>query len=96
MARENINNIVPAKKQIWEHVVTKTQFVVLEIADDAAICMLLDEGAATKLRVSIPLAKLAFRSNRGMAMVGQFGKLPKVGVGEIGEYNPRNKNFGAL
>lgn len=99
MAKEPLNNIVPVKKQIWEHVVTKQQFVIFSVSDDDALCALLDkdnDNAMTKLRVLVPLNKFFLWGNRGMAMVGTYsGKLPVV-KGVPGQYNPRNKLFGAL
>ena len=99
MGRENINTHVPAKGQVWEHVKTGQQFLIITISNEMALCALLDkenENAVTKQRVLIPVGKFKFMGNRGLAYIAdRKGKLPTPGK-EAGEYNPRNVLFGAL
>lgn len=100
MSSNTTDQTLPAKGQIWEHILTAQQLLVLSINDDnEALCALLDkdnDNAVTKLRVVVPCFKLKFRSNRGFALIGQRkGKLPAAGPGPYGAYNARRVLFGA-
>jgi hypothetical protein len=106
MGRIAVNVVTPAEKQVWEHVKTGQQLAVLQIVGDTALCAALDMEAAgdwltrpfTKLRVAVPVDKLKFLGNRGMAYLGvRKGKFPKPGsLDETAWYNTRAKNLGAL
>lgn len=99
MAREKLNTITPAPKQIWEHVTTGQQVLVLQVEDDTSFCAFLnDDGRVTNLRVAVPNDKLKCYGNRGMAHVtNRKGKLPKLGdMAAYGEFNPRNTYLGAI
>ena len=66
-------------RQVWEHVVSGTKFVIL-VADTVAqecYCMCEDEPT---LRLAIPFSRFKDWGVRGMRYVEQKkGKLPKVG-----------------
>lgn len=100
MAREKLNTIVIAPKQIWEHIRTEQQLLVLHVeeSEKLAYCAMLEDNKITKLRVLVPLQKLMCWGNRGMMHVtNRKGKLPKLGdMGAYGAYNPRNANLGAV
>lgn len=98
MAREKLNTLAPAPKQVWEHVNTGGQVLVLQVENDIAYCAYLEDGKATPMRVAVPVKKLRCYGNRGMSFVAdRKGKLPKVGAMDAyGEYNPRAVNLGAV
>lgn len=98
MAREKLNTIQPAPKQIWEHIKTEQQVLVLHVEADEAYCAILADNKVTRMRVNIPAKKLMCYGNRGMMHVtNRRGKLPKLGdLAAYGVFNPRNVNLGAV
>ena len=98
MAREKLNTITPAPKQIWEHVATGQQVLVLQVEDETAYCAYLNGNKVASLRVAVPVKKLQCYGNRGMMHVTKRkGKLPKLGdMSAYGDYHPRRENLGAI
>lgn len=98
MAREKLNTLAPAPKQVWEHINTGDQVLVLQVENDIAYCAYLEDGKVTPMRVAVPVTKLRNYGNRGMAfVVDRKGKLPKVGpMDAYGTFNTRNANLGAV
>lgn len=98
MAYEKLNTLAPAPKQIWEHITTGEQVLILQIEGDQAFCAALSDGKVSSLRVVVPVDKFKCWGNRGMMFVtNRKGKLPKVGnMDEYGVFNPRNANLGAV
>ena len=98
MAREKTEQMAAAPKQIWEHIKTQLQVLVLDVDSDVAYCTLLDENCKVSgLKVAIPLSSLRDWGNRGMAYVGvRKGKLPQRGdLNAFAPYNARNMYLGA-
>ena len=98
MAREKLNTISPDPQQIWEHIRTEQQLLVLHVEGDEVFCAILDNNKVTRQRVIVPVKKLRCYGNRGMMHVtNRRGKLPKLGdLSKYGEFNPRNTNLGAV
>jgi len=98
MSREKLNTIVPAPKQIWEHITTGKQLLVLHVEDKFAYCALLEDNKVTKRRVTVPVKNLKCYGNRGMMHVtNRKGKLPGMGdLSKYGDYNARRDNLGAV
>lgn len=98
MAKEKLNTIQPAPKQVWEHIATGQQVLVLHVEDDMAYCAFMDGNKVTPRRVAMPVTKLRCYGNRGMSHVtNRKGKLPKLGdMSEYGVFNSRNENLGAV
>ena len=98
MAREKLNTIKVAPKQIWEHIRTEQQLLVIEVEGDEAFCAALDDNKVTRQRVIVPVKKLMCYGNRGMMFVtNRRGKLPKLGdLTHYGKFNSRNTNLGAV
>lgn len=96
MGRNVLNLTRPEPRQIWQHVTSKVNLLIISTDSTTARCAILDEaGKASHLRVDIPLDKFKFYSNRGLKLVGsKSGTLPKPGA--AGDYNPRLLNLGAL
>lgn len=98
MAREKLNTIDPAPKQIWEHVTTGQQVLVLQVEDENVYCAYLQDGKVTNMRVVVPSKRLRCYGNRGMMHVtNRKGKLPKLGdMSAYGTYESRRENLGAI
>lgn len=96
MGRNKMNLTEPQPKQIWQHIASGIQLLILENTKGVLACAVLNEaGTSSKYQVDVPADKFKAYRNRGMRLVGtRKTVMPKVAKVR-GAYNPRKVNLGA-
>lgn len=93
-----MNVVMPERRQIWKHVVTGIEILVLRVDEDTeyAQCAIMSGHIlVSKLRVQVPLTKFRFYGNRGLCYSRVWpGNMP-VAKDSWSEFNPRLQNLGA-